>query len=351
MPSGAEKWFNFLKNFNKIIDQKVIKDEKEKQLEWVDGVVKSVLGNFKGNPIALRLNLQDMLKTNVALTKSIDVSTLICPEDVEAEMNDLSKSVRSMYMSNIQGALASLRTEAMDIVTKITALLYKLSDAAMFQVSTQGFTHKLVGAAKDSTEVVLGLSMTGPVVCGNSAALRIWVQRVFQALRAILAHFLTGKSFNEKLFTEYGSCIAMAGLHSSDAAIVALIAEIRLAAAVSPVSLDERDITSQLTAFDEAFMTQYAVRTALELCAQFEPHRILKNALLCELDFDAAALWEAEVAVATVPAVLGEVSEEGIAAEKIRLTQIYPAPPAVVEEQEWDAAQAAGMPEEFSQGV
>lgn len=332
MPSGAEKWFNFLKDFNKLIDQKTIKVEREKQLAWVDGVVKSVQSNFAGNPIALRLNLQDLLKTNVALTKRVDENTLINPEAVATELNDLSKEVRTHYMNSVNAALTALRAEATSIVEKITACLYELSDAALFQVTTQGFTHKLVGCARGSSEVVLGLAATGPIVCGNSSALKLWVERVQHTLRAVLTHFLTGKSFNEKLFAEYGSCVAMAGLNPSDDPIAGIVSRIREAAAVAPISLDERDVTSLIATFEEKFMEQYSVRTALELCSKFAPGKILETALLCELNFDSAALWEAEVAVATVPPALGEVVEEGIAAEKIRVTQVFPPPPPTEQE-------------------
>jgi hypothetical protein len=328
MPSGAEKWFKFLKNFNKLIDQKVIAEEKEKQLAWVDGVVKSVQGNFSGNPITLRINLQDLLKTNVALVKNFDESSLIDAEAVSAELLDLSKSVRTHYMSSVSAAIAALRDEAMSVVGKITAALFGLSEAALFQVTTQGFVPRLVGCERDRGEVLLGLTLSGPMVAGNRAALDLWIQRLFQALRSVLAHFLTGKSFNEKLFTEYNTCIAMAGLSPAEAAVVQLVSDIKAASAVTPVSLDERDITAQLAAFDDSFMKQYCVRAAQEICSKFDPRKVLQDALLCELNFSNASLWEAEIAVTDEAAPApGELFELGVKVEKINVTQIYPPPP------------------------
>lgn len=326
MPSGAEKWFNFLKNFNKLIDLKVIKEEKEKQLEWVTGVVQSVQGNFRGNPIALRLNLQDLLKTNLTLTKSIDESVLLCPENVADELRNLSEDVRKHYINSVNSALSELRTVSMDIAAKIHQLIFKLSETALFHVTTQAISHKVVGSELGSREVILGVAPTGPILSGNVPALQEWIQKLSLSLRSVLIHFLTGKSFNEKIFADYAAVVEKAELAFATPELTALLAEIRLAAAVAPISLDEKDVTTLLADFDAKFSAQYAARVALDLCAQFAPARVLDTARICELRFDSAARWEAEVVSSNVH-LPGDLSEEGASVREVQITQVAPPPP------------------------
>lgn len=345
MPSGAEKWFNFLKNFNKLIDLKVIKEEREKQMDWVNGVVKSVQGNFQGNPIALRLNLQDLLKTNLTLTKSIDESTLLCPEDVATELRDLSKDVRTHYMGSVNSALAELRTASTAIANNIHALLFKLSEAALFHVTTQAISHKVVGSEVGDNEVIVGVATTGPILSGNVPALQAWIQKLGASLRSVLTHFLTGKSFNDKIFADYAAAVEQAELVFKAAHVASLVAEIRLAAAVAPIALDEKDVTTMLADFDAKFTAQYAARVALELCAQFAPALVLDTARLCELQFDNAALWEAAVVTSSETHLAGDLSEPGAESQEIRITQIFPEPAAVAEVNDWEGEQAQGSEE------
>jgi len=343
MPSGAEKWVHFLQNFNKLIDLKTIKEERVKQLDWVDGVVKSVQNNFKGNPIALRLNLQDLLKTNVTLTKSIDESKLVNASEVNTELRDLSTEIRTHYRKSIETALSEIRDQSTSIMTKITALIYQLSDAALFHVTTQGISTRFLGAERDNTEVLLGVALTGPILCGNTSALESWVNKVHSGLRAALAHFLAGKSFNEKIFAEYASAIELAGLPFTSPQVVALLAEVRLAAAVAPVSLDEIVVSFQLSAFDDKFFKQYAVRVALELCGRFEPRKLLQgeDAVLVEICPASAALWESEVTTAADPEAPLELGEdEANPTQRIQLKQIFPPPPPTWQEIEAEAQAA-----------
>lgn len=343
MPSGAEKWVHFLQNFNKLIDLKTIKEERIKQLDWVDGVVKSVQNNFKGNPIALRLNLQDLLKTNVTLTKSIDESKLVNASDVNTELRDLSTELRTHYRKTIETALSEIRDQSTSIMTKITALVYQLSDAALFHVSTQGISTRFLGAERDNSEVLLGVALTGPILSGNTGALEAWVNKVYAGLRAVLAHFLAGKSFSEKIFAEYASAIELAGLSFTSPPVVALLAEVRLAAAVAPVSLDEIVVSFQLSAFDDKFFKQYAVRVALELCGRFEPRKLLQGegAVLVEISPATATLWESEVTTTADPETPLELGEdESCPTQRIRLKQIFPPPPPTWQEIEAEAQAA-----------
>ncbi len=342
MPSGAEKWVNFLSNFNKLIDQKTIREERAKQLDWVDGVVSSVLKNFQGNPIALRLNLQDLLKTNVTASKNIDESKLIDASEVNTDLREAATEVRAHYRKSIETALNEIRETSNGIMTKITALVYQLSEAALFHATTHGITTKFIGAERDHNEVILGVGMTGPMLCGNLAALQAWIDKIYTALRQVLAHFLGGKSFSDKVFAEYAAAIELAGLAFTAPQVVAVLAEIRLAASVAPVSLDESVVSFQLASFDDKFFKQYAVRVALQLCGRFEPSKLLTEATLVEISASNASLWEAEVAVTTVPEV-GELTGQGqnaIPTQRIKLTQIFPPPPPTQEEIEMAEAAA-----------
>jgi hypothetical protein len=297
MPSGAEKWFKFLSNFNKLIDLKVIATEREKQLEWVDGVVKSAHVNFQNNPIALRLNLQDLLKTNIALTKSIDQSTLINPEEVATEVNEVATTVRTTYRKNVETALAAIKSEALAQAAKVTRELYKLSEAALFHVTTSVKAPRVVGSISGHAEVLLGVPASGPIFCGDVPSLQNWIDTIFYCLSAALSHFLAGKPFKEELFADFLESIETAGMSGSSSGVTGPIEAIQRMLGERTISLDQEDIDGLLKTFGENFLDQYCVRTALDLCASYEPSKVLGSAVLCHFSTGtaAAASWAVEI--------------------------------------------------------
>ena len=333
MPSGAEKWFNFLKNFNKLIDQKYIKAEREKQIEWVEGVVKGVKANFQQNPIALRLNLNDLLKTNVTLTKAVDLNALINPENVEVELRDLSTEIRNKYLDSINAELDAIHNTSMKVAAAVTAALYKLSDAAMFHVTTQTISCGVVGSVPSSAEVFVGVPTTGPILSGNVAALRAWAQEIYYSLRAVLTHFLSGKWFEDRIFTDYTKAVESAGLSFTHVSISSVLVELRKASAVAMIALGEGDIGALTKAFDEHFMEQYAIRAALEVCARFDPAQVVRGALLVELK--PSVYWEVELAVDESASLV-----DGVPVQAIKITQKSPPPPPSAWEEGDEAAAA-----------
>eukprot|EP00600_Ochromonadales_sp_CCMP1393_P006306 CAMPEP_0174963638 /NCGR_PEP_ID=MMETSP0004_2-20121128/5439_1 /TAXON_ID=420556 /ORGANISM="Ochromonas sp., Strain CCMP1393" /LENGTH=414 /DNA_ID=CAMNT_0016212281 /DNA_START=37 /DNA_END=1281 /DNA_ORIENTATION=+ len=339
MPNGANKWYNFLKDFNRNCDLRTIKAEKEKLIQWVDETVGAVMSQYGGNTIALRLNLEELLTNNQTLTKNIDASLMINMEDVDEEFSDATGDVHNHYTKSVQDQLDIIKNQSMSVCKSILQLLVQLYEEAVFfasTVTTASSSSLVLASEPNSEKVFLGVPMTGPIFAGNGEALGNWLKSLSAHTHTIAAHFLSGKSFNERQFADFLALVEKVGSAASGAPEIGkLITQVKSVAAGAPISLSDADSASLLKELQGTLGSLYAVKLVVALCNQCAPSK-WSSAPCCALK--PAALWTVDAAASS--AAVAATAGAGSFAQVVRVAQVLEEEEAV--DADVDAA-AAGV--------